>query len=428
MPYAVPSRLITISGQCTAPVSVLLATTRCFSYSLIRNAYLEVALTYLESTSRPLPDSLVNKIDPVKGKESRAERVRKERLKEFEKERKKELVAASIAVRSASLTAEAACSLSSLLGEGQSDAVLRPLEDKDQWNLPVFVKLMVSKQSELRFMDLLKVAGSLEHSVTHHYTLLKLLSRIDCPDVGWILLLRYAAHLRSQMSRLAHDGLPEASASPGIACGTLTRILQMHDFLQDSFSPYGSKCLAPMPLKALNLPYNSLEKLYQPGEGTVIVDTTASLAQNPSEDTASLSSFSDIHPPVSADNEATTAGDNEVCIQWYRTPLTGTATVTCLYVLNSKATRIASSSARPPLVVGQKEVRAAAIMAIHKQLSALETEAAARPATPVARGRRGTDSGPVLLPADIQVSCYYVWLWRVSNFQFVTGEIQQEFT
>ena len=364
-----------------------------------------MALTYLESTARPLPDSLLNKMETGKGKESKAERVRKERLKELEKERQKELAAAWIAVRSASLTAEAVCSLATLLGEGQSDAVLRPLEDKEQWNLPVFVKLALSEQNELRFLDLLKGAESAEHAVTHHHAVHKMMSNSNCPDVGWVLLLRFAAHLRSQVARLSHNGLPEASASPGVGCGTLTRVSQMHDFLRDYFIPYGSKCLPPIPTKPLNLPHTPLERLYQPEEGTVVIET-APLLQHPPEGETSRASSSDVQLSVSGENEATVAGDNEVCIQWYRTPFSDPTAVTCLYALNSKATRISSSPARSPLMVGQKEVRAAAVEAIHKQLSALETEAAARPSTPgpVARSRRGTDSGVVVLPVDIQVS------------------------
>ncbi|XP_062522580.1 cilia- and flagella-associated protein 54-like isoform X2 [Corticium candelabrum] len=374
-----------------------------YNLSLTHKAYLEIALTYIESINRPLPESLVNKFETTKGKESKTERVRKERLKEFERERQKEVVAAWTAVRSAAQTAKAASRLSSLLGEGQSDDVLRRLEGKEQSNMPTFSKLMLANQSELRFVNITKLLGNVEHTACHHHSITKLLNDIECPQVTWIFLLRYVTHLRSSMSRSAQDVLPEASASPGINHRTLTRLAQMHDFLKESCAPYATKCVAPMPTSALNLPYSPLERLYQQGDGMIIVEPTTTQVYDPSEHNGRRT-VSETAQSATVENAATTAGDNEVCIQWYRTPFGKLESILCVYALNCKATRVFSSPSKSPMQVGRKEVSATAFGTVSKQLAELEAQAAAMQSVPAVgqKGRRGTDGGPIVVTAEVK--------------------------
>ena len=422
-------------------------------------SYLEVALTYLDSSSRPIPENLLtatagaaaaagepnDAATPTtaaasKNRESKSERVRKERVRELEKERLKEKLAAWIAIRSAYVAGQCDAAVASLFASSQQDSSCPQFNEFDAVALPDFAKMELRGDDGLHFRNINDVSPPAFEANYHCYVRRPLALLPDLKNIGWASVLRYVSVLRLSLAALSTSLIPDVIASP-LASRLVTRLLHLRIFLLERYSPYASAANAPTFVKALHLPYTPLAKLQNTTEtraGSVLVSepqpktatTTAAAAASATPAATTVSATTAIlletvaeeeeedeekdvddsveererissMPPTGSsavaaaaakDGGVSTCGDNEICFQWYR-PILGGGTniktvsssnhhhqIVCLYAINVKGGRALSYSSKLGLIVGQRKMNIDDVTSLSVNLRKLlaETESKQR--------------------------------------------------
>eukprot|EP00118_Oscarella_pearsei_P013654 m.110675 g.110675 ORF g.110675 m.110675 type:complete len:1015 (+) comp37412_c0_seq6:7339-10383(+) len=366
----------------------LMSATDC-NLKLMAKSYLEVALAFLDSSSRPTPDNLASSAtensDVTKsratsrGRESKAERVRKDRIKELEKEREKEKTAAWIAVRSAYFTRQCHAAVSALFSSSQPETAGPAFTEKDAVALPDFAKLELRGDGGLHLRNIYD-ASAFENQ--HHCHLRRSLASLpDLHNIGWTSMLRYVSVLQLSLASLSNGQVPELIASP-LALPLVSRLGLLRAFLLEHFQPYACRAVAPSSVKVLHLPYNPLTKLQYPVDGTVLVSEPPPASRSGLLEPVAEEETEDDGEGV-RDDGVGVCGENEICFQWYK-PILGSDAdssdrVTCFYAINSKSGRVSLALSKVDVVVGQKEVSVKALTDLTGRLRSLLEDLEAKP-------------------------------------------------
>ncbi|XP_032221437.2 cilia- and flagella-associated protein 54 isoform X1 [Nematostella vectensis] len=348
---------------------------------LMRQAYLEIALTYLHHLKQskegiPMPSTPPPAKTPRSGKQSKGD-ARNKKSKELQKSKEMDhdKRAAWIAIRAAGIVAMAIYRLRLLTGD--PDITALKMSENSGRCLPSFALYDLLGTDDV-------VAPGSGAPVGQDGTVVMgtTVNSSDHVQITWIHLLGYLSYLRRQCSYISlgvssedEDGpsFGPVAFTPVFSNGRVQKLAQVHTFLKNELAPYASECCGVYPGEALVVTPT------QTGPQMVVTQArqppvaAGEKADEPAKDKQDIK-----EEGAAIDSRPSQAGDLEVCVQWYKpelnTPLvletagTSEQSFVCLYALNQKAFSQDSGAGTGFIRAGLRHVSEARLQALHDLL------------------------------------------------------------
>ncbi|XP_033102653.1 cilia- and flagella-associated protein 54-like isoform X3 [Anneissia japonica] len=378
---------------------------------LIKEAYLEMAEVYMKGSTVlnavQDPDDVSTTSSVVSAKETKPSASTQKSSRKsgskvvhqvlhLQREKKKEMHAAWMAVRAATSLAQAQRRLALLIG----DSTLTTIQYKDTMKqaIPDFLKedlMVIEQEIHGNSLDSKNVLDTLEEASQDNDDFRYPTKELQ---LTWIHLVTYTSILQRMCSMSAigiKDILPDDTNTsdigtsrnvvrlPLLADAAALRLQRMHNFLTNHLQVYASECSAIYPPSQLHLA--PIEPAIQPAIPirNILQNETTPVIKEPPK-------FNDKIPALTS--------DKQLCIQWYRSVfsscLDSTGDILLLYAITTKQPK---SSKITKQGCGKRVLPYAKVKILHNQLVELKQKAemsladkpkaADKPITPPTQGK-----------------------------------------